>query len=45
MEGWTPAEQVWDIPYTLRLYDAADTLLTERSGTLWEGENPSFVVG
>ena len=38
MEGWTPAERVWELPYTLRLYGAADTLLWERSGTLWEEE-------
>lgn len=27
---------VSEIPYTLRLYDASDTLLAERSGRLWE---------
>lgn len=31
-------DQVSEIPYTLRLYDASDTLLAERSGRLWEEE-------
>ena len=38
-------DQVSEIPYTLRLYGASDTLLSERSGTLWEGDAPSFVIG
>lgn len=42
---WRPEARVWEIPYTLRLYDGADRLLTERSGTLWgeldSGKTPS----
>lgn len=33
-------DQVSELPYTLRLYGASDTLLSERSGTLWEEESP-----
>lgn len=36
VEDGEARDRVSEIPYTLRLYDAADTLLTERSGTLWE---------
>lgn len=32
-------DQVSELPYTLRLYGASDTLLSERSGTLWEEES------
>lgn len=31
-------DRVSEIPYTLRLFDASDTLLAERSGRLWEEE-------
>lgn len=36
VEDGNARDRVSEIPYTLRLYDAADTLLLERSGTLWE---------
>lgn len=32
-------DQVSELPYTLRLYGASDTLLSERSGTLWKEES------
>lgn len=36
VEDGPAREQVSQIPYTLRLFDASDTLLAERSGRLWE---------
>lgn len=36
VEDGAALDRVSEIPYTLRLYDGADTLLAERSGTLWE---------
>lgn len=36
VEEKTARDQVSEIPYTLRLFDASDTLLAERSGSLWE---------
>lgn len=36
VEDGPARELVSEIPYTLRLYDASDTLLAERSGRLWE---------
>lgn len=38
-------DRVSEIPYTLRLYDASDTLLAERSGRLWEEGETSSVSG
>ena len=38
VEDGAARDRVSEIPYTLRLFDASDTLLAERSGRLWEEE-------